>query len=658
MRLLVADPNEKDETLFWGPIDELEWKTLARYTRFVHRSIHVMNEDPLDFTHGAPSQLFPTADMRKELKKLILTFRLPLAPVPENELPEIQYLWMWQCMNTYHQRGIMGAVVAHEAAYSLSQMVLPIYTYSYGLSYLFSLEIVTSLCWMYPELAATFNHNSYAVGARTSQFRLACASHGVTSVLAWRALLPKDFKLHPMPSLRPPPHRKRPQTLLPSSELPSTPPASYSMLAGIEPRKTFAGVYRLLLSYSHSELEYERDLGIVELFQDLDTFQVSGHGIDTLKGSFKILDGRSAARREQEKEYRTTSKDLISEAGLVPAPSHLVLVYEDQTELVLELGDGVFAFGGPIAHVQPLKGVADPDYAHAQSQSFGSYSLLYDHRITVAEGEERESLWKAEFDEISKKKILVAPAVQWRIAPFHRSEDVEFKPWTHDVKSTHEAIALTIGKFNEFLSILLVCPSFMELVEINEQTSDWQPEAFPETTPLIMDKDLETTAVYELRVALWNNVVASLVHTIANCLPHIMKKDDVATVYDRVAEISQLTEAASEQEIMEATMFITQIWDVLRLHPRHRFLGNFLGRIFYAALHSFPDSEAEGSAFMNALGSTTSSHGKNKNRSGGFLKWLKSPVGMIIATIGLSVSIGAAAFVAGTMIARSSKKKN
>lgn len=670
LRVLDVSPEETDSKLFWGPIDELEWKSLVKIVTLVHRSLAALKvEDMADLTAGLEDQCFPSEKARKVLRDLNYIFRAPISPVSDFESPEIICLWMWQCMNVYHRGGIMTINNALDSLISLSQFVTPSMTFNYGMSYLLSIDLFSSYCWLRPNVARTLNKFGYGVAVQSTKFRAAGMSYALSSVLAWRNLLPERVQVHPLNTSNSH-HRRHPRGLLSSMDLSSSSTAlhpdphhvPHAMFGGIGHRTSISGVYRLLFNYSHAALEYERDHGIVEIVQDPVTLEVSGHGIDTLRGTFKVLDGRSSQRREADNARAASGfHQIVFNGGLIAIPSHMVIVYSDGTHLLIEPGDNVFSLGGTLSKIEPLQGVTDPDYSHAPAKVFGGFTLLYDHGITTAEGEARESLWKAEVDEISQKPPITAEPIPYRVAQYIRSQHAVFAPWNHTTETDYDTVNTVIIRYNEVISMLLTNPSYVDLLEVIEEFADRQRQPFPEIPTLVMNVGRETQTIYELRSDLWKTVVAGLIHTLANVIPYFMSKEHVSEINTRIQLVGDMTEADGEEAIADMQNFLSQVWEALRLHPNHRFLLTSSARFFHAALYSFPDSEEDGASFMNALGGATSSSSSGssnrKSRSGGLMKWFKSPIGMIITAVSFSLSVGIAAFVAGRLVARSSAAK-
>lgn len=424
------------------------------------------------------------------------------------------------------------------------------------------------------------------------------------------------------------------------------------------------GVYRLYYGYNHVELADQYDIGVLNLKFDFDTWRVSGEGMDSLRGKFKVIDARSnettAMMKDSKEQMRKEMKwldsnDLGSDAALFEL--EIILKYElDNTRIKLSGSHSNFGFSGLMGFMDRGEEENHDEAFLTPEKSFGFWTMIHDYTTTEEKDDERKSEMMEEIEE-SIVEHMEAPAslrLGFPLVPYVRAVETKFEPWYH--VTLDEGYCTSIRILSECSAMLAISQSSTFDVAWFANMASLQiyddPKARIDHFPLPLGGH-ETELKYEARIRSWT--LASMVIR--------YKLIDVAALYacDRLERALQRLLSDSPKERSDEVSFWCQLFGlrIEFIHSSHLFLASHLqiaaqeaARIEAEKNLPAPAPEVEDtreidSSFMNTFGQIKDA-GSNGHIQRRKLRKSASPyTTTIIASvlsIGLLVGIGAFMF--------------
>lgn len=173
----------------------------------------------------------------------------------------------------------------------------------------------------------------------------------------------------------------------------------FTSYGGLQCKSTVSGIYRLFFAYEAPELINDYDSGVIELVQAIPGGIVTGRGIDTFRGRFKVYDARSDSYIDElQGDIKSRHAELHQVVGTVCDTIRLVLVYDNDEAIVLNSVCTVYAHAGSIEQAPSAWRKTTVPKTLDTAKFFGAFCFSFDRKTNAMNAEDREArfqeLWK------------------------------------------------------------------------------------------------------------------------------------------------------------------------------------------------------------------------------------------------------------------------
>lgn len=655
------DYSVPDTACLYGKVGDLEWHSLCRSQSMVLKAMIILNECYGDFRVGGPFRYPPIPeDQREALRKLLdshQSYSDASWEHPENVMliHLLDHLAINKSAN-FLTRILMNCDLVATMTFMLDNRSPVSLTVC---------SLVAAVCWIKPNICAYFKRiGFFNLAKEVIQSDPAIASavwaSGLFSPIIGAGELP--IGIHALGAVNQGYVERRTiadaQSMTSEEILSRTAFTSYG---GLTYKNTVSGIYRLFFAYEGPELINEYDSGVVELIQNETNGVITGSGIDTFRGKFKVQDARGDATiREIQQDIKTRHANLHQVVGTVCDTMHLILEYESGEALVLSSACTVYAHTGSLEKAPATWRKKSIGKTHDVTQIFGAFCFSFDRRTNLMEGDERTSRFKELCDHFAKRttplKLGVTDdnvsnyeRVQLRDLPMERFPMLDQLFCTQIRTATYWSQgALHAGNPGTH-------PSTLELFgrlgdPADEETVSFLTNNVPHLIPT-RQAAFESAEEFELRLAVWMRAATNLTNVIISTV--------VTNLTDKLQRSADFIGAHPNDP--EAILQELSWWStVLRLLPSTWAASpQILLTILSFSMNVIANRKAKSDGVADAAAILLSTKSKSTTGWGVstfFGTKLRSAI-TASSILLLTISVGLGAFALGQAISRQEKKK-
>ena len=647
-----------DTDVFYGPVGNLDWQMLLRTQLMVVIGIIILGESFEAQNHqiGYPVPQELDEATREGLRKLIN--RQGVHGDASWEHPEnLLFLRLTQLVNIYKSPALILLILE---GFPLAKLMVSILDFRSNVCASIALA-AEAICWKLPNFATSLR----ALGFSNLILECSAAERIVTHGAACSLICANQtgFVPHPM-GLEMQSYVERrtyaDAESMSADQLISR--TSFTPYAGLQPKSTLSGIYRLAFSFAAAELVNEHDIGILELIQEETCGLISGRGTDTFRGKFTVYDARMPKYIDKAlKNVRANHEDLHQVIGIACDHVTLVLEYESGEAFILFGMRMSFSISGFFTKAVGWSkgGVRSPQFKLTEPEEsdtiIGSFSLPYNHESSSAEPEER----KIKFQELCKVvEEMTVPLKSF--GPIFEQFQVYERVGLRNLpiepeKGDYNMSAVRIRLWSRSVLRLQYCavsPSDVQFFTENAQAMTPADLEYMKNSKFAPKWNIasESEAVYQARLHAWALSATHLNRMIQRFIYNYHQKAVTACL------------AFLEQGGAEAVGPIVSIWGaILRLPPNicvasDEFLLTILD-IVYSTMKMNRDKIQDDPNILSMQGKKA-----KPKRSGGIYNTLfGTPLSTFITAtsfLGVSLAIGIGAFVLGNRLSKPSQKKH
>ena len=423
-RMMDLDTQRPDLDYFWAEVGNLDWKTMVNHLYLVLQSLVILDASLDGPRTAGPMKDTPlTQSELSRLRKLIQLHKLHFLSSyehPENAI----FVLLSAALVRHRTSHLVFVIYAQFFCNRLMNYILNRYS-----PWCLAPNVINilALCSPYHSLKMD------AFGTPVTLYELAgspvnalpaCAA---TSAIRSSSLLPNDFQLYPMTcSIQSYVTRR---TIADAERLPQEEFTNRKRMVGfggMTHKYLATGIYRSFFHYNAAELTGDYDAGVVELFQDTLTGRISGHGVDTVRGRFKVYDGRSNSELNNiAAGIVKTESNMGDSCGNIMDVAIIILEYESGEAITLNMHRVGYAYGGYFEKTfgWPKGGNNAVSFYQGSRYSAtvpGCFSLVYDHQMSTLPAEERQLAYMALEKEFEERTAIFNANSKFRVSRFKR----------------------------------------------------------------------------------------------------------------------------------------------------------------------------------------------------------------------------------------------